>query len=52
MDLENGYTTNCLQMQKTPPTVAYRETRIQEPRIFEIRLNSFLYFRVVFHNSG
>ena len=25
MDLENGYATNCLQMQKTPPTVAYRE---------------------------
>ena len=25
MDLENGYTTNCLQMQKTPPKVAYRE---------------------------
>ena len=28
------------------------KTRILEPRIFEVRLNRFLYFRVVFHDSS
>ena len=28
------------------------KTCIQEPRISEVRQNRFLYFRVVFHNSG